>query len=173
MSTWITVNRLIARECVNFELLVPGKLVYQAHIYCRSKYAFFGKYNENNRTLTFWFAGNGWTPTVNKKWDSYATLVCSFMDEKFRLQCPILKTLNDIYRNLSFFNTSPKCLITFNVSFITLWIYRTFLFSNLLQASYYICDRSQDNNVSDKTKWQKGVTQGTVSFHLVSYRKSA
>ena len=45
--------------------------------------------------------------------------------------------------------------------------------SNQLIVSRKIWDRSPDNNLSAKTKWQNGVTQGAVFFHLVSSRKSA
>ena len=36
------------------------------------------------------------------------------------------------------------------------------VFNNPLLASRKICDLSPDNNLSDKTKWQKGVTQCPV-----------
>ena len=47
------------------------------------------------------------------------------------------------------------------------------VYNNPLFASRQICDRSPDNNLSAKTKWQNGVTQGAVYSHLASYRKSS
>ena len=45
--------------------------------------------------------------------------------------------------------------------------------NNSLVASHKIGDRSLNNNLSAKTKWQKGLAQCAVFCRLVSYRKSA
>ena len=41
------------------------------------------------------------------------------------------------------------------------------LFCNRNVYTREICDRSPDNDLSAKTKWQKGVTQGAVSFVIL------
>ena len=62
----------------------------------------------NTFVFDFWFAGNGLPPTTNKYCDFKSKLRCSAMDEKWNFQCPKLNIYKMIFRNVSFFNTSPK-----------------------------------------------------------------
>ena len=58
---------------------------------------------------------------------------------------------------------------TSRVSIITLWIYKIlYIFNNWSLASRKFCDRSSDNNLSAKTKWQKGVIQDAVLFGILT-----
>ena len=72
-----------------------------------------------------------------------------------------------IYRNISFFYTSPESSHNCKISIITLWICEYFM------CIYEFVTGITKNNLSAKTKWSKCVTKGAASYHLVSCRKSA
>ena len=73
-----------------------------------------------------------------------------------------------MYRDVSFYNTSPKILTTFRASIITSWIYLYSVCIQSLLALPNIYDRSPDNNMSVEMKCQEGVTESAASCHLVS-----
>ena len=109
---------------------------------------------------------------TNTYCDFNATLTCSVMDEKYNLQCPKLNIYNGIYRNVSFHDMS-KFATTSGVSIITLESMKSLsVFNNSSLVSRKICDLSPNNNLSAKTKWQPGETQGAVCCHFISWRKS-
>ena len=45
-------------------------------------------------------------------------------------------------------------------------LYIMCVFHNSLLAFHKMCDRLLDNNLSIEAKWQKGATQGAVSYHI-------
>ena len=84
--------------------------------------------------------------------------------------------------NAKNFNTHKKPISLLNVPICTHGMQRTWwpeagtiivTGPHSLLASHRIYERSPHNNLNAKTKWQKGVTQGAVSCHLVSLRKYA
>ena len=97
------------------------------------------------------------------------------MDEKCNLQCPILKIHIRVLMNASFFlifrmkyPQPPGYPSLHCESMVILCV-----FNDSLLPSRKNCDRSPDNNLSAKTKCQKGATQGVVGCHLLCYRRSA
>ena len=74
-----------------------------------------------------------------------------------------------------FFIIGMKFPRTFKVSVIT-FVANPREFCVCVQLSVtgitQICNRSSDNNLSAKTKWQNGVTHGAESCQLVSWRNS-
>ena len=122
---------------------------------------------------TFRLAGNGSTPTTNKYHDFDVTLTCSVMDEKHNLQCLKLKISQQNVQKCVIFISSPKLTASSRVPINILWICGNVCMFNIsLLVWRKICDQSLYNNLSIKSKWQKCVTQGVVSCHLESYRKS-
>ena len=114
-------------------------------------------------------AGKSLALATNKYYDFNTTLMCSCINEKCNLQCPKLNMQNRMYRSVSFFNTSLKIPHDFqgiHHCIVNLWnIVRAF--NNGLLASHKICYRLPYNNLSDKTKWQKGVAQAAAFCHFV------
>ena len=119
--------------------------------------------------MAWWFARNGLTPTTNKYGDFEVTLICCAMDEKWNLQCPKFTIHNRMYKKLSFFNTPPRISNNFQGIHhynVNLW---------KLCGCSLIRYRHHANLVNGRRitiwalkTWQKGVTQGAVSCHLVS-----
>ena len=133
--------------------------------------------------LTFLFAGNGLEPTSNKNnCDIHATLTYCVMDGKGNLQCPKLNVRNRMCRNVYFFNTSPNTsppppppppppqLSGYHNNIVDLW---GFSMCSTIHYWHHAKPSTSRRNLSNKTKWQHGVTQGPISYNLPSYRKSA
>ena len=127
-----------------FEIIFSTPQAVLIHVYYRQKVWIIWKAQWKHCNLTFWFAGNCLALNTNKYCDFNATAKCSVMDEKYNLQCPKLIIHNRMFRNMSFFNISPK--ISYSIQYIhpyivNLWKFLSILNHSLL-ASRKIYDRS-------------------------------
>ena len=86
-----------------------------------------------------------------------------FYEQKCNLQYQKVKIQNRICGNVCPLILRLICPTTSRVSIITLRIYENFV---VLLALQKICDQSPDNNLSAKTKRQKGVVQHLNYFWL-------
>ena len=100
--------------------------------------------------LTFWFDGNALAATIYKYCDFDANLMCSVMDKRCHFEWPKLKT----HGNVSIFNTSRNLLGYPALHYVDMKI-------------LYVCDLSPDNNLSAKTKRQKGFTINHIKFRTM------
>ena len=78
------------------------------HVHYRQKIWSAWKSQWKHSHFTFWLAGNGLAPAMSKDCDSNEIVTCIVMHEKCNFQCRIEIYTIEIYRNISFFLTSPK-----------------------------------------------------------------